>query len=384
MKIALITVRYASHAGALDRHVRELARGLSRRGEAVEVIVQECERRGRREPELDGGVVRRFPLSDHHARFTVTPALSDHLRRTASSFDVVHVHGAHLRLAVAAVRAHPRRVVFSPLVPTARLLSWPHGRAARGVVGCAAQTICTSEADADLLRRAAPEAADRVVVVPQGVDAAAIQAAAPFSTQSTVVLIVGRLERRKRVERAIAAMASLSPAFELVVVGGGPAGPRLMGHAVDLQVFSRVSFTGPISDADLHRWLSTAHVVACLSEQEAFGLAMLEGIAADAPVVVSDIPPHREAGGYVGDLGVGFVSPEGSPFEVADAISDAVTFPAPVLVRPLPSWADVVDRTLAVYQEVLGRPPADATRAGGRGRWRPLVRHGRRDVAVEG
>jgi glycosyltransferase involved in cell wall biosynthesis len=383
VKIALITPRYASHAGALDRHVRELARGLSRRGEAVEVIVQECDPRAHREPELEG-VVRRFPVSDHLARFAVTPALSDYLHRSTSSVDLVHVHGAHLRLALAAVHARPGRVVFSPLVPTGRLLCWPHGRATRAVVGSAGQTICTSEADADLLRRACPEAADRVVVVPQGVDTAAIQAAAPFSTHRTVVLIVGRLERRKRVDRAIAAMAGLSPAFELVVVGDGPAGPRLIGHAVDLQVFSRVRFTGPISDADLHRWLSTARIVACLSQQEAFGLAMLEGIAAGAPVVASDIAAHREAGGYVGDLGVGFVSPEGSPFEVADAIRAAVTIPAPVLVRPLPSWADVVDRTLAVYQEVLGGRPADAALRAGAGRWRPLVRHGHRDVAVEG
>jgi glycosyltransferase involved in cell wall biosynthesis len=387
MRIALVTPRYASHAGALERHVRELARGLMRRGETVEVITQECEPRMRGESQLDQleeVLVRRFPVSHHHARFAVAPALSEYLRRTAGSFDLVHAHSAHVLLALAAVRARPRRLVFSPLAPMARLLCWPYGRATRAVVDRAAQTICTSQADADLLRRVSPEAADRVLVVPQGVDTAAIRAAARFSTLTTVVLTVGRLERRKRVDRAIAAMASLTPTLELVVVGDGPARRRLMGHAADLQVSSRVRFTGPVSDADLHRWLSTAGLVVTLSQQEAFGLQVLEGIAAGAPVVASDIPAHREAGDYAGDLGVTFVSPEGSPLEVADAISNAVTIPAPAPARPLPSWAEVVDRTLALYEELIRRRPTNGARRGRLGGPRSLQGHERRDVAVEG
>jgi glycosyltransferase involved in cell wall biosynthesis len=384
MKIALVTPRYGSHAGALERHVRELARGLTRHGEAVEIITQQSEIGTRGESQLEDVLVRRFPASHHNARFAVTPALSQYLRRSASSFDLVHAHGAHVLLALAAVRARPRRLVFSPLAPMAHLLCWPYGRATRTVVDRASQTICTSQADADLLCRAAPEAADRVLVVPQGVDTAAIQAAAPFSTLSTVVLTVGRLERRKRVDRAIAAMASLTPAFELVVVGDGPARRRLIAHAADLQVSSRVRFTGPVSDADLHRWLSTARLVVTLSQQEAFGLQVLEGSAAGAPVVASDIPAHREAGAYVGDLGVTFVSPEGSPLEVADAIRNAVTIAVPAPARPLPSWAEVVDRTLALYEELVRRRPTNGARRARLGRPRPLERLDRRDVLVKG
>jgi glycosyltransferase involved in cell wall biosynthesis len=98
MRIALVTPRYASHAGALERHVRELARGLTRRGAAVEVITQEREHRLLRDPLLEDVLVRRFPMSHHNARFAVTPALSEYLRRTASSFDLVHTHSAHVLL----------------------------------------------------------------------------------------------------------------------------------------------------------------------------------------------------------------------------------------------------------------------------------------------
>ena len=368
MRVALVTPRYPSHARAHERPVRELARALMRRGASVEVITPECEPRMGRESELEGVVVRRFPGSDHHARFPVTPALSEYLRRNASSFDLVHVHSEHVLLGLAAICARPRRLVYSPLAPMARLLCWPYGRATRSVVDRAAQTICATRADADLLRGACPDAADRIIVVPPGTDAAAIRAAAPFSTLGTVVLTAGRLERRKRVDRAIAAMASLTPMFQLVVVGDGHARRRLMGHAADLAVSSRVRFAGPVSDADLHRWLSTARLVVNLSEEEAFGLQVLEGIAAGASVIASDIPAHREAGHYVADPGITFVSPEGSPLEVADAIRHAVTIPAPAPARPLPSWADLVDRTLALYDVLIRRRSTGASRRATHGR----------------
>jgi glycosyltransferase involved in cell wall biosynthesis len=383
MRIALVTPRYASHAGALERHVRELARGLARRGAAVEVITQEREHRLRRDSQLEDVLVRRFPMSHHNARFAVTP-LSEYLRHTASSFDVVHTHSAHVLLALAAARARPRRLVFSPLAPMERLLCWPYARATRAVVDRAAQTICTSQADADLLCRASPEAGDRVAVVPQGVDTAAIQTATAFSMPGTVVLTVGRLQRRKRVDRAIAAMAALAPTFELVVVGDGPARRRLMGHAADLQVSSRVRFTGSVSDNDLYRWLSTARLVVTLSQQEAFGLQVLEGVAAGVPVVASDIPAHREAGNHATGTGVTFVSPEGSPLEVADAIRSALTLPAQAPVRPLPSWTDVVDRTLALYEELMRRSATMGAHRARPGRPGPVERHGRSGVAIGG
>jgi glycosyltransferase involved in cell wall biosynthesis len=145
-----------------------------------------------------------------------------------------------------------------------------------------------------------------------------------------------------------------------------------------------VFFAGQVSDAELHRWLKTARLVLILSEQEAFGLQVLEGAAAGLPVVASDIPAHREAGEYVGDRGVTFVSPEGSPLEVADAIRSALEIPTPPPVRPLPSWADVVDRTLGVYDDVLRRPPVNGARAPRFGRPQRLEQGGRSGAAIEG
>jgi glycosyltransferase involved in cell wall biosynthesis len=358
MNVALVAMRSSPYPGALERHVRELARGLVQRGATVELLTQ-----------------------GHHA---AAPALFEHLRHAARSFDLVHVHCTHPLLALAAARAHPGRVVFSPLAPMERLLRWPYRRATRAAVHLATVTTCLSRSDAVLLCRALPAAANRVRVVPDGVDMGAIRGASPYPTVGTLVLAVGRLVRHKRIDRAIAAMAALVPVFELVVVGDGPARRRLKAFAADLQLSARVSFAGAVSDADLHRWLKTARLVVVLSEQEAFGLQVLEGLSAGRPVVASDIPAHREAAEYVGDGGVTFVSPEGSPLDVADAIRSALETQTPPSLRPLPSWTDVVDRTLAVYQDVMRRPRVTGARSPRFGRSRRLDERDRSGAAIEG
>jgi glycosyltransferase involved in cell wall biosynthesis len=384
MRVALIAPRSVLYPGALDRHIRELARGLVRRGVAVELLTQGREPSMMSVAEVDGVRERRFSTSRHSAPFPVAPAMSEYLRRVAGSFDLVHVHCTHPLLALAAARARPRRLVFSPLAPMERMLRWPYGGATRAAVYVATATICMSRSDAAVLCRMLPMAANRVRVVPQGVDMGAIRRASPYPTVSTLVLTVGRLLGHKRVDRAIAAMAGLVPAFELVVVGDGLARRRLEAYAADLQVSARVRFAGRASDAELNRWLNTARLVVTLSEQEAFGLQVLEGVAAGKPVVASDIPAHREAAGYAADGAVTFVLPEGSPLDVADAIRAALAGPVPGPVRPLPSWADVVDRTLALYEELLRRPSTNGARPTLLRRPRGFERHGRPGVGIEG
>jgi glycosyltransferase involved in cell wall biosynthesis len=350
MNVALVAPPSAAHPGALERHVRTLARGLVSHGVAVELLSQGRDPGTTGVSEVDGVLERRFAASLRNRHLPIAPALSEYLRRT--SFDLVHAHYTHPLLALAAARARPERLVVSPLAPMERLLRWPYSGATRAAVHLATQTICMSHSDAALLSRAIPIATNRVRVLPQGVDVGAIRRARPFPEVSSLILTVGRLVRQKRVDRAIAAIAGLRPSFELIVIGDGPARRRFKAYAADLQVSSRVRFAGWVSDSDLHRWLRTARLLVTLSEQEAFGLQVLEGLAAGIPVVASDIPAHREAASFA-RAEVTFVSPEGSPLEVVDAILNATTTRVLETEAPIPSWADVVDATLELYEELM-------------------------------
>jgi len=348
-----VTSRYLPRRGALERRVHELARELVRRGADVEVLTQDPTRHAPRVSEYDGVVVRRFPTSLGHRR-TVAPGIWEHLRRTAASFDVVDAHAAHPLLALTAAWAGVQRLVFTPYVPMRQLLGWSNAVVTRAVVEHAARTVCTSGAEASLLRGALRSAVEKVRVIPSGVDVAAIQAAQRFPGEDGVVLAVGRLERRKRLDRLIAAMVVLGHEMRLVVVGEGPARRRLEAHASDLLISPRVDFVGSVPDRDLYRWLRTASIVVDLAEESGSGLQLLEACAAGIPAVASDIPTHRETASYAGGDGVVFVPPEGSPLDVAEAILQATAMRRlpPGRLR-LPTWEMAVDSTLAIYDGLM-------------------------------
>jgi glycosyltransferase involved in cell wall biosynthesis len=365
VKIALVTPEYSSRPGVIERHVRHVAEGLARRGAAVEVLTQDGVRGPARDLEADGVLVRRFVRPAGNRRVLVSPGLWDHLHRGLSGHDLVHLHGAHPGLGFALARACAGRLVFTPHAPIEQLSGWSHGRLLRAIVERASLSLCASRSEADLLRRAVPAAASRVSVVPNGVDVAGIRAATPLPHTGSVVLTVGRLERCSGVTRAIAAMASLEPSFRLVVVGDGPARDSLKAYAADLDVGSRVLFTGAVPDGMLYRWLRTATVVVALAERQASGVQMLEAVSAGAPVVASATPTHREIAAYLEERGVALVSKSGSPLEVADAISQlAGARPRPDTQAEIPSWEAVAQRTGEIY----GRLVAQRVLAGAR-RW---------------
>lgn len=357
MKIALVASTFLPEPGRLERRVDQLARGLAQRGTQVEVLTQGPVRASVQQ--RDGVITRAFPAVTGPLRFAVAPRLRERLRRTSREFDVIDVHTRQAPLALAVASARVRRLVVTPCASAEAFLGWPHTRATREMLAAARRIVCRSEIERDLLCRGVPEASNRAVVVPDGIDAEAIRSAEPFDVTGTVVLAVDRLDRGTSVGRAIAAMASLDPAFRLVVVGGGPERGRLQAFADDLRVSSRVQFTGPVSDAVLHRWLRTARAVVSLPGERSSGTAVTEACAAGVSVVASDLPIQRDAAERVGG-GVIFVAPRGSPLDVADAIQEAsqLSFiPAPnLLTFSATSWDATIDATRDLYEAMLDAP----------------------------
>jgi glycosyltransferase involved in cell wall biosynthesis len=352
MKIALVASSYLPRPDGVDRHVGKLAGALARCGAQVEVLTQDRGRRLPRVLSVDGVTVRRFLLPVGASHGAVAPALWDALRRSSRGFDLAHVHTPHPSFAAAVMRVGPRRKVFTPQAPAKLLVRWPYMRVTRAVVEHAALTLCTSVVESELLAERIPSAAARIAPLAGGVDAEAIAAAMPFPYPGTVVLALGPLERRRRVDRAIGAMATLDACYRLVIAGGGPALPRLVAHAEDLRVSSGVDFVGRVGDAEMYRWLRTARVLVALADQGTSGIELTEGLSAGIPVVASDIAVHREAAARAGDSGVVFVSPEGSPLELADAISVAARprDVAPAPATTIPSWDEVADEMLRAYE----------------------------------
>jgi glycosyltransferase involved in cell wall biosynthesis len=166
------------------------------------------------------------------------------------------------------------------------------------------------------------------------------------------VLSVARLEKNKRVDLAVRALAHLPGHLRLIVVGDGSHRAAIERAASDLDVNDRVTFAGAVSDDDLVALYRDALCLVYVPFDEDYGLATLEGFLAGKPVVTA-----RDSGGtleFVADGENGFVV-DPVPAAIADAIArlDADRSRAASLgeagraVAAAISWDAVIERLLS-------------------------------------
>ena len=161
----------------------------------------------------------------------------------------------------------------------------------------------------------------RIHVVPNGIDVErfrfdprariAARRQLELPDEAFVVGGVGRLAPGKRFDVLLHALAALPRDVRLLLVGGGSEEAGLRAKAAQLGLADRVLFAGErsqLSDegaraaADLPALLSAMDVLASPSPDEAFGLAVVEGLAAGLPVLyvrcpaVEDLPPDAADG----------------------------------------------------------------------------------------
>jgi glycosyltransferase involved in cell wall biosynthesis len=193
-----------------------------------------------------------------------------------------------------------------------------------------------------------PSIADRVTVIPNGIDASTIRSAPPVPGQPPTVVCVGRLEPYKRTDEIIRAFSQVPAPTQLIVVGDGAQRDELAALTTELRLQDRVKLVGNVSDDELHRWLRTAHVFVSMSEREAFGMAPVEAACAGARIILSDIPAHREIADEFLRRCVTVMTDE-SPAAVAAEIRRQLVAPRPDKCTA-PDWRDVVTRTVDVYR----------------------------------
>ncbi|PXX62180.1 alpha-1,6-mannosyltransferase [Nocardia tenerifensis] len=146
-----------------------------------------------------------------------------------------------------------------------------------------------------------------------------------WATRHVRLVLVSRLSKEKRAERAIEAVRVLVDSglpCELAVIGDGPLRPRLQRLAAGLPVV----FHGHLTDrAAMATMVARADVAVFPSPAETFGLAVLEALACGTPVVV---PEAGAASELIDAPGSGVVS-DGSPQGLADGVRQLLTIPAP-------------------------------------------------------
>lgn len=115
------------------------------------------------------------------------------------------------------------------------------------------------------------------------------------NTHDFTVVSVGRLIKIKNIFTLLNAFhqGALESA-KLVFVGEGDLRPKLNETIEALGLQERVKMTGLVGRDDVFRHCAQADVFVSTSRGEGLPVAVIEGMASGCPVILSDIPPHRE------------------------------------------------------------------------------------------
>jgi glycosyltransferase involved in cell wall biosynthesis len=135
-----------------------------------------------------------------------------------------------------------------------------------------------------------------------------------------VFVSVGRYVPAKSQHDLVAAMEhvlAIHPDAQLLLVGWGECEGDLRAAIHERGLAANVALTGRIPPADIHRYYALADAFVTASRMEGLGIAGLEAMAAELPVVATAVPGLRE---IVGDGETGLLVPPGDPEALADAM----------------------------------------------------------------
>jgi len=364
VRVAMIGLRAPWGAdGGVERAVGELAPRLAQRGCHVRVL---C--RGRYNPH-GSGLRRGVELVDVGTVYTKHLEAFVHtgvaMPRCVEDADVVHVHATG-----PALWSWWPRLAGRATVVTVHGLDWQRdkwGPVARVALKAGAwsaarfphQVITVGRHLADHYRQHYKVDA---TWIPNGVSPIAHQplsaAAVDGLRPGGFLLLLGRLVPEKGVEGLLRAYGAAGIDLPLLVVGGSSYSDGYVRHLESLAP-AGVRFTGPLHGARRDALLHHARALVLPSRLEGFPLAPMESLSAGRPVLLSDIPPHRE---LLDGLGAGWLVPRGHDAwvralrRVAAASDDELRHrgnTGQAFVHRHYAWETVATGTLDVYQRAL-------------------------------
>ena len=353
--------------GGIPRLAATLTRGLARRGHQVTVcttdVCNAVSRLSPREGQLarrawparwthDGVEIRVFPnVSNrlaYHCQAFLPIGLQSYMRQHAAAFDVAHLHACRNLPGVIAARHLQRHRIPYVLAPNGTAPRIERLRVVKRAFDAAVGQRIIDRADrvlavSDTEQRdlaALGVAATSIALIPNPVDLD--EFAKPvergrFRTQHSLgseplILFLGKLTPRKRVDVLIRAFSQLRLANARLVIAGNDMGSRAQAEALvhSLGLREQTLFPGLLTGPQRLEALSDADVVVYPSEHEIFGLVPLEAMLSGTPVIVAD---DSGCGAIVGALRGGQVVPLGSAEALAAAIRRV--FDAPAVWREL-------------------------------------------------
>jgi glycogen synthase len=236
----------------------------------------------------------------------------------------------------------------------------------RAGMHAASRVLAVSQMTKSICVRRYGVAPDKVDVVYNGVDRESSQPTdgAHIDSDDKIVLFLGRITMQKGPEYFIAAAKRVLEKYQkvkFVVAGSGDMALRMIELAASMGIGHKVFFTGFLRGRDVERVFRMADCYVMPSVSEPFGIAALEAISHDVPVILSKTSGASEVLTHV--LKVDFWDTD----EMANKILAVLRHPP--LSQTLSqhgmmelhrlTWEGAAERCLAAYARAV-KPPNKA------------------------
>jgi rhamnosyl/mannosyltransferase len=329
-RLLVVNKAYWPHLGGVETVARQLAEGAAEAGFEVDVL---CLADKGAEEEINGVRVHRVRTAFRVGSAPLAWRFLERYRRMASQADVIHFHAPNPMGELALLwrgRGSAQKVVCTyhsdPLRP-----KWAAGayqRLLRAFLDRCDAIVATSPNYIQSSPVLKP-IENRCTFIPLGVDVERFSKVNPDTIARCEkmlegltrprVLFVGRLVYYKGVDVLLRALSRV-PEVSAVIVGDGPLKRDLTGLAEKLGIATRVRFLDPLPDvlypAIYH--CADLFVLPSVERTEAFGIVGLEAMAAELPLITTELGTGTSF--YNKDGVVGLVVEAGNAKSLSEAI----------------------------------------------------------------
>jgi len=319
---------------------------------------------------LEVPMVRRIsPLQDLHCLRQIRQLLRE------QPPDIVHTHSAKAGFLGrhAASQACSARIVHTPHVlpfqtRVSSLAVWMYRKLERYAGRRTDAMIALSEYQAGLMEWARLVPAERVRVIRNGIDPAAMQVEVDRNSlrsqldippEAVVIIALGNLRPQKGYDTLVAAAPMVmerEPRACFLIAGAGEAADDIAAQIEAAELYPFVRMLG--WREDVPELLAISDLFVMPSLWEGCPYALLEAMSAGVPVVASDIPGINDV---IADGQSGWLTPSGRPDDLAatilvalgnDRASQSMAQEARQLVASDFSLDAMLEQTAALYEEL--------------------------------
>ncbi|MBN2067703.1 MAG: glycosyltransferase family 4 protein [Candidatus Diapherotrites archaeon] len=373
MRIAQLSNHYAPCKGGIEGFVQALAELLNKRGiYCTELCLNKCwesEEILKGEEKINNVVVKRMPFLN--LRWLKIPR---GLLGKIKGFDLVHVHSPGFFIDWLAITKplHGKKLIVSTHggifhSNEIKLLKRLYFRVWWGLMFKAVDfVVCDSQHDFELFRKIAKKG--RIKVIENAVPVEKYLALGKKKTKNSF-LFVGRLSRNKRIDLMAEVFAKVSEKeknFKVSVIGRDFEGlsPKLKARVRELGLEKNFAFEGEVPEKRLMQAYGESEFFISTSAYEGFGISAIEGMAAGAIPLLSDIATFNT---FVKHGKNGMIIDFAEKEKAAESILKAMQMPerekqgmrknGAEKAKEF-SWQRKIDEYTEVYRQVLGKRQA--------------------------